>query len=45
VAQHNIYLSMSVNNLEDEEDDVGDGRDEQLDNDLLEVFHSHYNNI
>jgi hypothetical protein len=45
VTQHNIYLSMSANNLEDEEDDVGDGCNEQLDNKLLGVPHSHYNII
>ncbi len=45
VTQHNVYLSMSANNLEDEDDDVGDGCDEKLDNKLLVVPHSHYNII
>ncbi len=45
VTQHNIYLSMSANNLEDKEDDVGDGRNEQLDDKLLRVPHYDYNII
>jgi hypothetical protein len=45
VAQHNLYLSISANDLEDKEDDAGDSHDKQIDGDLLVVPHSHYNII
>ncbi len=45
MTQHNIYSLMSANNLEDGENDVGDGCNEHFDNNLLIVPYSHCNII